>query len=74
MPEGLINVWFSGCRPGFGVIDVDAVETVGGLEDRVTDAWGAGDARGALEWVPEVPHELLAEFLPEECFFKVDVF
>ena len=45
-----------------------------GLEDCVAGAWGAGDAQGVLEGVPEAPHELLAEFLPEECFFEVHVF
>ena len=34
VPEGLTNVWVSGCRPGFGVVVVDAVRTVGGLEER----------------------------------------
>ena len=75
VPGGLTNVWFSGCWPGFGVVDMDAFETVEGLEDLVVDAGGAADDdQGALERVPEVPRELLAEFLPEECFFEVDVF
>jgi len=73
VPEGLINVPLSGCRP-VGVVDLDAVETVGGLEDRSVDVWGVEDAREALWRVPEVPRELLAEFLPEKGFFEVDVF
>ena len=55
-------------------MDVDVVETVGGLEDRAMAACGSDDARGTLERLPEVPRELLAEFLPEECFFEVEEF
>jgi hypothetical protein len=74
VPEGLTNVWVSGCRPGFVVVVVDAVRTVGGLEDRAVDVLGVVDARATLGRVPEWPRELLAEFLPDEFFFEVDVF